>query len=357
MAVADEPMAHEAGRRPALASVILAGLSLADLALLLAWLTMPGAGHGLLAWLVCRLVLAGAGAWSTELGGSGGEDGPGPRRWLPLATALWCGALPVFGAAIACLVAWPPATSVKSTGAGTWQSWALPARWDDPDLKILPPVRHEAPESITGDLLLVDRAHDGRRLHAMLRAARLPLRLQIPFARWALADPNDDVRLYAFSLIDRRRREHEDALQAARAVVRQAVSPSERARAHLLLAELAWEGAYHALYEASGLRESLRAALVDIDLAISLGAEDAALYALCGKILLRLGDPARSRLAFEHALALGHPAVKVLPFLAEAAFQQRRFAELRQYLAQLRAQEGIADSMIGRLRPVLEHWS
>jgi len=336
---------------------MLACLSVLDLGLLLGWLATAPAEHGLVAWLASRLVIAGLGAWAIAPSSLRGEDAAPPRWALPLAAAVWCGALPVFGAAIACLVACSPTMAVRTIASGEWQSWPLPARWDDPALKILPPVRQEAPEAILGDLLLVDRAHDGRRLHAMLRAARLPLRFQIPLARLALADPNDDVRLYAFSLIDRRRREHEAALQAARTALRQAGAPSGRARAHLHLAELAWEGAYHSLYEASGLRESLRAALGDLDVAVEHGAEEAALHALRGKILLRLGESALSKHAFERALVLGHPAVKVLPYLAEGAFQQRRFADVQQHLARLREQEGLADSMIGSLRLVLEQWS
>jgi hypothetical protein len=52
-----------------------------------------------------------------------------------------------------------------------------------------------------------------------------------------------------------------------------------------------------------------------------------------------------------------HAASGLNRLRSEGAFQQRRFADVRQYLARLRAQDGIAESLIGSLRLVLEHWS
>jgi len=285
-----------------------------------------------------------------------GAGTPTDARWLTLATAVWSFVLPVFGAAIACVVTWAPSRPASTATAGAWQRFSLPVRFDDPDLKLAPPARHEAPEAVAGDLLLADRAHDGRRLHAMLRAARLPLRFQVPLARRALGDTNDDVRLFAFSLIDRRRREHERAVQAARALLDQAVTPAARASAHLRLGELAWEGAYHGLHEGAALREALGTALEQLERSLAIASDEAPAHALRGRVLLRLEDPEGAEQAFRRALALGHPAVKVLPYLAEGAFQRRRFTEVHEHLAHLRALEDADGPMLGSLRLVVEHW-
>jgi len=340
-------------RRAVLGRLALGALSLADLALLLAWLAAPasGLGGGTAAWWLARVLLAALAAVVV-----GRFAGAAADRPLVLATAAWCLGLPIFGAAIASVVAWAPRASAPVENVGAWRSWPLPGRWDDPGLKLAPPARQEAPEAVAGDLLLGDRAHDGRRLHALLRAARLPLRFQVPLARRALADANDDVRLYAFSLIDRRRREHERAVQAARAVLDQATDLEAAARAHQRLAELAWEGVYHGLQEGAALREALSTALEHVDHSLTLGLDEPASYALRGRILLRRGDPDAADRAFQRALELGHPAVKVLPFLAEGAFQRRRYAAVHDHLARLQAMEDVEGPMLGSLRSVMEHW-
>jgi len=358
MALAVEPEggADQDGRtggRPLVGRLALAGISLAELALMLAWLATPG--RGVAAWCLTHALLVALAAIAVRRFAAGGGAGTEDRR-LVLATAAWCLVLPIFGAAIACVVAWAPPPAAPTEDAGAFRSWPLPARWDDPGLKLAPPARQEAPEAVAGDLLLVDRAHDGRRLHALLRAARLPLRFQVPLARRALADTNDDVRLYAFSLIDRRRREHERAVQGARVVLDEASAPAAAARAHLRLAELAWEGVYHGLQEGAALREALATALEHVDQSLALGVDEPAAHALRGRILLRRGNPDAADAAFQRALELGHPAVKVLPFLAESAFQRRRYTAVHDHLARLQAMEDVAGPLLGSLRSVMEHW-
>ena len=223
-------------------------------------------------------------------------------------------------------------------------------------MKIAPPALQETPEAIAEDLSLTDRAHDGRRFHALLRAARLPLRFQVPLARSALSDGNEDVRLYAFNLIDRQRREHDRAVQVARKLLDQAPTPGARALANLRLAEAAWEGAYQGLQEGSGVRETLTVALEHVDRALLLGVADPSAYALRGRILLRLGHPDAAEEAFRAAIDGGVPDAKLLPYLAEAAYQRRRFDDVRDALARSRSGEDAAAPVAAGLRPVLEYW-
>ena len=278
------------------------------------------------------------------------------ERWFAIFVGAWCFALPIFGAVIASIVLWPRSTSTAPSDLGTWSLWPLPVRWDNPNLKIAPPTRRDEPIEVAGDLLLSGPANDGRRLHALLRAARLPLRFQVPLARGALGDSNDDVRLFAFSLIDRRKRDHERALQAGRTTLEQATAPPARAVGHLRMAELAWEGAYHGLAEGYGLTETLTTALDHVDRSLAISPNDPSANALRGRVLLRLGRPEVAEEAFRRALELRLPTRKVLPHLAECAFHLRRFAEVRQYLIALSHLEAVEGPMQSRLRAVMEHW-
>jgi len=341
-------------RAPIVRTYLLGLLSVADLGAFIVWLGHPRLLSGLFGWLILRAVICGLAVVAVWVTASGGPDRRSPR-WL-LATAVWTLALPIFGAAIASIAASGPGAAVKDDGDLDWHRWALPARWDDPALKIAPPARTEAPEAVAGDLTMTDHEHDGRRLHALLRAARLPLRFQVPLARGALSDGNDDVRLYAFSLIDRRLREHDRAVQASRAALDLATTPEARGRAHLHLAEVVWEGVYHALYEGSILHETLVSALDEVDQALLLSPDDAAAHALRGRILLRMGRPEVAEAALRRALELGAPAIKLLPQLAEGAFQQRQFGEVQGYLARIDSLEAGRGKVEGKLRRVMECW-
>lgn len=335
---------------------LMMGLGLVDAGLLLRSLTVPGATSTFGGYLGLRALLALVTASIVALTDRRGRRSDSDDKWFAFAVAAWCFALPLFGGVIACIVLWPRSVRTAPATLGTWQLWPLPVRWDNPALKIAPPTRRDEPVEVAGDLLLFSPANDGRRLHALLRAARLPLRFQVPLARGALGDSNDDVRLFAFSLIDRRRRDHERALQTGRATLEQAPTPASRALGHLRMAELAWEAAYHGLAEGSGLTETLKTALDHIDRSLAISPNDSSAHALRGRILLRLGEPETAEGAFRRALDLRLPALKVLPHLAECAFHRRRFGEVRQYLVALSHLEAIDGPMPGRLRAVMEHW-
>ena len=361
--------ARSLGSAGTVRGVLLLALGLLDLGLVGQWLveptTTPGVTQGFAAWLVLRALVAMVAAAIVEVvaparrptrAGQAGQAAHDDRRpALTLAVGAWSFALPGFGEAIACIVTWPVAEERPET-PDAWHLWPAPVRWDNPSLKIAPPARHDEPEEVAGDLLLFDRAHDGRRLQALLRAARLPLRFQVPLARHALGDTNDDVRLFAFSLIDRRRRDHERAVQLGREALALATTPAASARAHLHLAELAWESAYHGLHEGSGLRDTLTTALEQVDRALAITADEPSAHALRGRILLRLGNPDAAELALRRALELRHPAVKVLPHLAEGAFQKREFADVREHLERLHILDDVEGPILGRLRAVMEHW-
>jgi hypothetical protein len=372
--VEPEVAASRTGARigaPAVASrtraALLIGLGLIDVGLLGGWLAAPAAIPGFPGWMALRAVIAVVavavvGFTGPAAGPRAPGDAPGatltppPVLMLALAVGAWCFALPIFGAAIACIVTTAPTAHERTASGNVWRLWPAPVRWDNPDLKVGPPARHDHPEEIAGDLLLFDRAHDGRRLQALLRAARLPLRFQVPLARQALGDSDDDVRLFAFSLIDRRRRDQERAVQLGRVALEQATTPSARARGHLRMAELAWESVYHGLPEGAACREALATALEQVDRALDLSAGQPSAHALRGRILLRLGEPAAAEDALRRALDLRHPAIKVLPHLAEGAFLRRRFDDVRAHLACLHALEDVEGPVLGRLRAVMEHW-
>jgi hypothetical protein len=229
--------------------------------------------------------------------------------------------------------------------------------WDDPALKPTPPRRRAPADSLADELGGHAPERAERRLQAMLRVRRLPPRLQAPLARLALADPAEDVRLLAFSLIERLRGEHEAALRIWTARRAQATTRVERGKAHLRLAEIQWEMAYHGLCEGAVLEHTLEQALAQTDEALaaapsSLAAAEAPIHMLRGRILLRLDRFPAAEVAFRRALGSGQEPAKVLPYLAECAFRLRHFPALRWYLTRLRSVGG----SLGPFGPVMEHW-
>ena len=80
--------------------------------------------------------------------------------------------------------------------------------------------------------------------------------------------------------------------------------------------------------------------------------EDPALHFLHGRLLHEESRYAEAGRAYERALELGLPAGRVVPYLAELAYEQRDFAEVRRLLGTLGGWLGTP-----RLAPIVDYWS
>lgn len=200
---------------------------------------------------------------------------------------------------------------------------------------------------------LRDRAPESaeRRFQSLLRARHLPARAAIGLMKLALKDPSDEVRLYAFARIERMRDDLEREIKRVQTLLADATG-DDAARAHLRLAESHWEIAYLGLAEGAVLDHALKNALVHVERASALRPSDAPPHFLRGRVLLQLRQIDGAASAFDAAMAHGYPRVRILPYLAECAFHERRFDRVRAALRELEdARPGYA-----ALQPLLDTW-
>jgi hypothetical protein len=162
-----------------------------------------------------------------------------------------------------------------------------------------------------------------RRLATLIAARDLPARDAIALARLALTDPEDEVRLLAYTLLsvqEEKLQKHIDVLTKQLATA----APDCRLRFHKALAHTYWEAAYLGLSTGSMESFMLESAFQHAEAALRLAPLDPGLRLLLGRILLREGKLDQSALAFNQAGELGIALCKVTPFLNEVAFMQTR---------------------------------
>jgi tetratricopeptide (TPR) repeat protein len=180
-------------------------------------------------------------------------------------------------------------------------------------------------------------APTANRLKALLAVQSLPARVANPLVRELLSDPSDDLRLVAYGILDAREKSINARIHAAMQRLAQQPPAREREALERQLADLYWELIYQGLVQGD-LRDHARAqARAHLDQALSLNPTDAALWALCGRLATQEGGYEEARRAFERAREFGMPEARVLPYLAEAAFRQRRFDDVQQFTRQLSA--------------------
>jgi hypothetical protein len=166
-----------------------------------------------------------------------------------------------------------------------------------------------------------------RRKKAVMSLSRFSNEVSIPLLRTALQDPEDDVRLLAFAILDRKQKYMDEKIALGR-VLRES---SENLAAHRLLAVYYWEQAYLGLAQPDFIDYLLACSLEHLDGALSENRQDAGLLLLLARILIRQGELSRGRRALLQARRFGIRDQTLRPYFDEIAFRESR----RSYLDEI----------------------
>ncbi|MFK5949184.1 MAG: hypothetical protein QM500_10505 [Methylococcales bacterium] len=170
-----------------------------------------------------------------------------------------------------------------------------------------------------------------QRIKAVLKTRQMTDQEAIPILRVALLDPVDEVRLLAYSMLDKKEKNIDHLIhQEAKKI---AENPTEKLiLVHLSLAESYWELSYLGLVSGQAKQHILQDAYEHIQRVLKSDQTSAESYFLQARIALSLNlyDVAEQSLSM--ALKLGINAVRVAPYQAELAFVTRKFDEIEQYI-------------------------
>lgn len=147
----------------------------------------------------------------------------------------------------------------------------------------------------------------------------------------ATSDNDDEIRLLAFNLCDRREKVIGAAISDALKALRATADPAEQVPLCRTLAFAYWEVLYNGM-----TRNELAEFFADQSIsyanrALQEGGDDASLLVLLGRVYNWKGDPERAEAFIHAALEQGAHRDRVIPYLAEFAFRRRDFATLNTY--------------------------
>lgn len=189
---------------------------------------------------------------------------------------------------------------------------------------------------------LLNRAASGTsRVSALLAVGAAPQAGAL--LRELLVDPDEELRLLSYGLLDRQQKEITAALARERRLAEEAEAIGAREAAREIygrIGALYWELVYRDLAQGDTARYALEQALSYTERALRDDAGDGAHWLLIGRIQLRRGELAAAERALRLALAWDYPKARVLPHLAEVRFRQRRYDEVRRAMLELGARPG-----------------
>jgi hypothetical protein len=211
-----------------------------------------------------------------------------------------------------------------------------------PELPFSPPVIFATPPYSEGALRQIVYFADRplKRLKAVMATRYMPAREAMAVWSKASRDPVDDVRLLAYAMKDENEKALTDRILALTEVLTD-IPAHRRGAYHKTIAALCWELVYHDLVQGALRAHWLKTARHHLEVLVSPSvfaareSADADSWLLYGRILLDSGELGAAKAAFASARAGGIDEQKIFPWLAEIAYEERKFDEVKHYLSSL----------------------
>lgn len=265
-----------------------------------------------------------------------------------LSATLLVLALPVVGAAVLALVAWPSWARELEASAPALVEVTLPDGSASDE-----PVAVEQPGGPRPIRELLRKADSpAERVRAVMALRHMDARRAVPLLRLAFAHESEDVRLLAFGILEQREKRLRTRIEQTEARLSSATGSLARARAHRRLARDHWELVY-AGFVSGDLEPIVLKSAERHAHEVLTSASDAGMAVLLARIQLRQREPEQAWAWLARAEEAGLARASAAPLFAEAAFLMRRFDEIPAIL------RGVPRAELRRpeLEPVAEFWT
>ena len=177
-----------------------------------------------------------------------------------------------------------------------------------------------------------------QRLKALVALQDTPAHATGALLRKLLSDPADDMRLLAYGILDGKEKQIMQRIQDnQRLLDAGGIDAGERYAGHKRIAELYYELIYQDLVQGDMRRfagEQVRRHIVD---AQGHDASDAGLWFMLARLELQAADVDAAAHALQRAHDSGFARERLLPYIAELRFLQRRYGDVRQLFGELQA--------------------
>lgn len=173
---------------------------------------------------------------------------------------------------------------------------------------------------------------DSLRLEAFTILTQMGTPQAMQVIKKGLSDKNDEIRLLAFSVIDKLESTLGKEINVSLRKLRSGrdLDAKERLQLHKHLAKLYWESNYIGLSEKALYDYFTEESLYHLKVAEAIDGEDSEILFMLARIKLNNKAYDEAYALYMRALENGANTFKVIPFLAEIYFAQGRFTELKQ---------------------------
>ena len=191
-----------------------------------------------------------------------------------------------------------------------------------------------------------------QRLKALVALQDTPAHATGALLRKLLSDPADDMRLLAYGILDGKEKQIMQRIQENQRLLEVGqADEGERHAGHKRIAELYYELIYQDLVQGDMLRFASEQVRLHIVEARRYDSSDAGLWFMLARLELQAGDVDAAAHALDQAREGGFARERLLPYIAELRFLQRRYGDVRQLFDELRT-----TSTLPAIRAMRGYW-
>ncbi|CAM5567371.1 tetratricopeptide repeat protein [Eoetvoesiella caeni] len=195
-------------------------------------------------------------------------------------------------------------------------------------------VKHGAGARLRARLDNHEGASDDR-VAAMVAMRTLPPHITGGMLRDLLSDPDEEIRLLAYGVVDNAEKKIMQQIFMAQEQMPEAVTITEQADINARLAELYWELIYQNLVQGEVYNYTLERVEHYAREAVTQNDTLASMYYLLGRCALLRNKPNEAKEYLQRALFNQFPVERLLPWLGEVAFLQHDYSRLGEILRPL----------------------
>ena len=191
-----------------------------------------------------------------------------------------------------------------------------------------------------------------QRLKALVALQDTPAHATGALLRKLLSDPADDMRLLAYGILDGKEKQIMQRIQENQRLLDAGLTDEgERHAGHKRIAELYYELIYQDLVQGDMRRFAGEQVRLHIEEARRHDGSDAGLWFMLTRLELQAGNVEAAAHALEQAREGGFARERLLPYIAELRFLQRRYGDVRQLFDELQA-----TSTLPAVRAIRGYW-
>ncbi len=177
-----------------------------------------------------------------------------------------------------------------------------------------------------------------QRLKALVALQDTPAHATGALLRKLLSDPADDMRLLAYGILDGKEKQIMQRIQENQRLLGAGnADEGERYAGHKRIAELYYELIYQDLVQGDMRRFAGEQVRLHVRDAQRHDASDAGLWFMLARLELQAADVDAAAHALEQAHRTGFARERLLPYIAELRFLQRRYGDVRRLFGELQA--------------------